>query len=1081
MKPLNRFLTAIILQISLLLSFPSFANEQTQTTQQEVSLSEFDEGAIQELVQVYVASGSQLCIDENGRWKNADVEIPQSTIDELEESSGEKLAEEEKVVSCSDLLAFEVAARKKLDEDAAGNIEEFYSCATQGWDVMDKLSLARDMDLVLDEVFTCNSENESGLECIKGLACNSFRSVGLGASQLLMNAMDIDFCAPEEPSCISQVLDGLLKNLASTAEFLWDGVKAGASWVGGKISDWWNDVEEVEDATSDKLHLLSSADEDFLDKYKRIKEEEGGHGAALYKIFSNLMSGIGKFVDEGIKDNFGCAKYETDSNGEEKCVDPVISWGCATCSQKANMMCGVMGVIGGEVLINLLTGGALAVTKAGATAIMSGIKTVGRTVGRSRLFSPLTNTLRIAGAKGASIISTAQGFAVKIGNRIVNLPPDKLVDAFNAARQSRAGRIASGTGKLMMAPIRGYAWAMDKLTALSMRGVASLSDNVARSMGGRFGRSLERISGGRAKSSLESFSSRVAQRADEIDPKLSLSSNNRASSNGASADESTNVSSRSDDINSSTTAQSSSARTRHYQPNGRNEFAQRMSPASNTRKKNVQLFLKNGDNVQLKQLRYTEDGTSIVVSKSKNPDVYGQLVKNGQGQAIEDGTIVLKIGDDVERAIVNYNKSSGSKVARHEEAFEFSTPRSEVVEMMQSRHRFTRNPIRSNKVLNDRLSTFHKLAPTDRAAIYANIDNKIRNGVRLNDFEVSAVLYRGDVIRPKLLGSTGKPLSRSTDEQFAKALDIIETRDYSKVGMADIMGGVSERAKKGQAAVRSITANERHTKAAQELAESSSGARVADDIADASGDGVRVADEVGSNTGKLTLSAKTKEAIRNGAKVAVDIATAPISPQNFIRLGVRGLQAIFSSDDASDNEEEQEVVVEEDPQEDPSPPANPPENSDDSNEFDIEIVPNDNKIKISYSDKVDSCRLQKLIPENAVDIDGNEVESEIVLIGTVDNGVEREIQKEPYNFTVDVECKKADGEEYKFADTSNLPDLKIFGEAKIRIFKCSGEECDSASSVNAPSSFRPRINPAPLRQFTPPQGEPSGAPVLNTL
>jgi hypothetical protein len=412
----------------------------------DVNDDEFTINTMSELL----TSTSNLCKDENGHW------LAQTVTDPI--NPNEKL-------NCQDLakLDFELASMAYKDEDE----KNIFRCKTQGMATIDQLYMARDLGLDLEKHFNCPGKTQKPNECLEELLCDALSSSGLeGIFNSVTSYIDIGIksCpSSEAPSCLSEVLNGFISDIMLNVDGFWGLMKLASKGAGKLLSNInpWAETQEIEDAQATKLHALSTADQEtFFNRFIEHPIE------TTRSMISNLLSSMKVIVGEAIGDNFGCAKWSANrfnplDDKEATCLEPVVNWDCGTCVQKRNMICGVMGFMGGEVLATILTGGALtSVNIAGKTAI-SGVLTAKSTVAVSNLIpgsefaghefeAPETNSQNTFFQENGAIIGVAslssrnligivkKGnlLAIRMGNRYAPLDEETAKLLLNSLSQN---------------------------------------------------------------------------------------------------------------------------------------------------------------------------------------------------------------------------------------------------------------------------------------------------------------------------------------------------------------------------------------------------------------------------------------------------------------------------------------------------------------------------------------------------------------------------------------------------------------------------------------------------------------------
>lgn len=128
-------------------------------------------------------------------------------------------------------------------------------------------------------------------------------------------------------------------------------------WTSEKWGSLWKKSAPLEDATADELMTAETADDGFLEMFKKDK----------IRAIKTLAKNIWKALGETIKQNYGCEEWDGPPNGKDsKCVKTMSSWACATCHQKINATCGVIAVVGEEAMEIFVTA---LVTRGVATAV----------------------------------------------------------------------------------------------------------------------------------------------------------------------------------------------------------------------------------------------------------------------------------------------------------------------------------------------------------------------------------------------------------------------------------------------------------------------------------------------------------------------------------------------------------------------------------------------------------------------------------------------------------------------------------------------------------------------------------------
>lgn len=210
-------------------------------------------------------------------------------------------------------------------------------------------------------------KEQTGAECATDLACNIARTV-VSRPALALKIFPEKY-RPQVPKCIdnsqgdcvSEIVAGVLNDLWSNAEGVWELAKMAGRGAKNMVVGAWDWAFGIEDKTSDAALMASAQDEGMIDLFK--KDPLG--------FIKQLGSDIWSMLTKSIYDNFGCEKWEGIPHAS-KCLQGMSNWGCASCNQKINAVCGVAGVLGGEVLVAYFTGGTITVAgKAGTKGVQA--------------------------------------------------------------------------------------------------------------------------------------------------------------------------------------------------------------------------------------------------------------------------------------------------------------------------------------------------------------------------------------------------------------------------------------------------------------------------------------------------------------------------------------------------------------------------------------------------------------------------------------------------------------------------------------------------------------------------------------
>ncbi|MCO4754962.1 MAG: hypothetical protein KC478_10815, partial [Bacteriovoracaceae bacterium] len=282
---------------------------------------------------------SSLCREPNGRYKLGTIENPLGN----------------EPIDCS---AFTMLQYQLLEEEHSADLA--FRCISKGRKPVESISLLKNLGIPLEKHFNCPGKTESWGECVDDLICNTLKAspYGLARKALTYAGVKPMKCQTSTDSdCLTEAFWGIWKNLVTNVEAAWDLLKLGwkgVKWVGGKVVDgakwvgnklcFWCETTEVEDQTELSQHVIAQQEDGFFTKFVKAP------GKTTKELLGKLFGSFKQYIGEAIGNNFGCAKWSSSRfnplDGEEAyCEDPVISWDCATCSQKMNMACGVIGFV----------------------------------------------------------------------------------------------------------------------------------------------------------------------------------------------------------------------------------------------------------------------------------------------------------------------------------------------------------------------------------------------------------------------------------------------------------------------------------------------------------------------------------------------------------------------------------------------------------------------------------------------------------------------------------------------------------------------------------------------------------------
>ena len=265
-----------------------------------------------------------------------------------------------------------------------------YGSSTNNFDSLTKTS----QEMVsLAQKTKCEPNDETGRECLLGVLCSmtstalaSIKKLSPGLEKLLHAKMkknpenkalkSLDECSEFGASCFSNLMKGIWDMLYSTVDGLWELGKMivkGTAKLGVKlvkkgyekvvqikdsIFNWWSGIE---DTTTEKMWKAQDLEDSMLDKF--VSDPWG--------FIKTLGAQMYQDIKKSIITHYGCQEW-SGLPYNSKCLQPMESWDCGSCRQKMNVICGVVGFAGGEIVAMLLTGGTIAGVEAASVAVSAG-------------------------------------------------------------------------------------------------------------------------------------------------------------------------------------------------------------------------------------------------------------------------------------------------------------------------------------------------------------------------------------------------------------------------------------------------------------------------------------------------------------------------------------------------------------------------------------------------------------------------------------------------------------------------------------------------------------------------------------
>lgn len=262
----------------------------------------------------------------------------------------------------------------------------------------------------------------SAADCSTAFTCNLVKSIiptGHAIANYFSDHPVLSSCEGTG-SCFSSLGTAIWHNLWDTVKGLYNLGEMGVNWVGEQIGSLWR----AEDATSSRGIAATEATDSQLDQFVR---DPLGY---LADMSNRLLS----MIYEGIQNRYGCAEW-TGLPHVSECAKP-MSWECADCNEKTNMVCGVAGYIGANIVTNFFTGGAVAGVQIAGRVARAATFTVARNVpGGARLLERMSTAGRI-GRLGSLVGGTIRNtWAAVAGSRTVTGLMSVAGRVNNAARK----------------------------------------------------------------------------------------------------------------------------------------------------------------------------------------------------------------------------------------------------------------------------------------------------------------------------------------------------------------------------------------------------------------------------------------------------------------------------------------------------------------------------------------------------------------------------------------------------------------------------------------------------------------------
>jgi hypothetical protein len=306
--------------------------------------------------------------------------------------------------------------------------------------------------------------------CIQDFSCNLLRStvsaVSLGTASYFASLLPSlkkaggSCLALDRSDCFTEFMTGVLRDLVSNIELVWDGIR----WVRGQVVEGWRSLWAVEDQTSEKLHAASQQGPGLVRKFLKDPVE------AIQMMARSLW----QMLLGSIRETFMCRKWEGPPH-RSRCLEPMDDvLACATCDQSINAVCGVLGFAGGEVVTAYLTGGALqlsqAATKVGGVGLARAAARVSEAFPKTALVieSSVKSGAEIA-HRGASLAFKALARLREAFFRAASRPAFlRGIAAAQAAVGTKLVKLPLQGAVLVSKPLVGYVKLLDRAFELGL-------------------------------------------------------------------------------------------------------------------------------------------------------------------------------------------------------------------------------------------------------------------------------------------------------------------------------------------------------------------------------------------------------------------------------------------------------------------------------------------------------------------------------------------------------------------------------------------------------------------------------------
>lgn len=214
-------------------------------------------------------------------------------------------------------------------------------------DICDKIAIN---DILFPQCRPGENTELFSKQCAEEAVCNIMRGIRDSALPQILWPKKSSECldSSQNSNCITELSYSVFKGLYDTFTLFWKDVKGTGEWAGNKIISSWKQLDNIENATSEAVMIASTQGDGV---WQQMKEHPV---RATWGAFVFVYEKISRFVEDlnkEIKNNYGCEKWSGPPHTVgSTCLQGMKSWDCATCNQRRNVMCSIIGVLGSQYL-----------------------------------------------------------------------------------------------------------------------------------------------------------------------------------------------------------------------------------------------------------------------------------------------------------------------------------------------------------------------------------------------------------------------------------------------------------------------------------------------------------------------------------------------------------------------------------------------------------------------------------------------------------------------------------------------------------------------------------------------------------